>query len=404
MAKRKRTTSPSEQLFADPQLNLFEKSYQEKLEEKKKQPVECLGMTFENDEKRHEYFLEKLREKLTDPEFRKIEGFPIGSDKDILTLSDPPYYTACPNPFIEDFFKHYGKPYEQATDDYRCKPFAADVNEGKQDPVCMAHTYHTKVPYRAIVRYMLNYTEPGDVVLDCFAGTGMTGIAAQACASPPAKLKKTIENHWNDTGRDNLQWGIRYAVMIDLSPFATFLARNFNSCLDAKAFRSAANRLLSEKKSQLSWMYETDHPQDTRKGTFEYGLWSDVVFCECGDEIRLWNPFSDSEPNRFGVEMLCPKCGREIKKRTTERACTTSWDDQTNHLVTQNRQDLVLIRARFGNQIISKPPSNYDRQLLARILRTSIPANAPTHPMMFSGEQWGDMFRAGIHFGISVHP
>ena len=38
-------------------------------------PVECLGMTFENDEKRREYFLEKLHEKLKDPEFRKIEGF-----------------------------------------------------------------------------------------------------------------------------------------------------------------------------------------------------------------------------------------------------------------------------------------------------------------------------------------
>ena len=46
-------------------------------------PVECLGMTFENDEKRREYFLEKLREKLKDPEFRKIEGFPIGEDEDI---------------------------------------------------------------------------------------------------------------------------------------------------------------------------------------------------------------------------------------------------------------------------------------------------------------------------------
>ena len=42
----------------------------------------------------------KLREKLKDPAFRKIEGFPIGDDEDILALSDPPYYTACPNPFI----------------------------------------------------------------------------------------------------------------------------------------------------------------------------------------------------------------------------------------------------------------------------------------------------------------
>ena len=62
-------------------------------------------MTFENDEKRREYFLEKLKQKLKDPEFRKIEGFPIGEDEDILRLSDPPYYTACPNPFIDRLYQ-----------------------------------------------------------------------------------------------------------------------------------------------------------------------------------------------------------------------------------------------------------------------------------------------------------
>jgi len=51
-------------------------------------PVECLGMTFENDEKRREYFLEKLREKLKNPEFLKIEGFPIGAEEDILRKRD----------------------------------------------------------------------------------------------------------------------------------------------------------------------------------------------------------------------------------------------------------------------------------------------------------------------------
>jgi hypothetical protein len=60
-------------------------------------PVTCLGMTFENDDARRAHFTEELRKKLQDPEFRKIEGFPIGSDEDILNLSDPPYYTACPN-------------------------------------------------------------------------------------------------------------------------------------------------------------------------------------------------------------------------------------------------------------------------------------------------------------------
>jgi hypothetical protein len=112
MAKPKQTSSPSEKLFSDDQRDLFEKSNEEQLKENKNSPVECFGMTFENDEKRREYFLEKLREKLKEPEFRKIEGFPIGEDEDILTLSDPPYYTACPNPFIEDFIKYYGKTYD----------------------------------------------------------------------------------------------------------------------------------------------------------------------------------------------------------------------------------------------------------------------------------------------------
>jgi hypothetical protein len=103
MPKSKDRTSPSERLFAEPQPHMFEQSYEERLREQDRQPVECLGMTFPNDEARRQYFLEKLREKLMDPEFRKIEGFPLGADEDILALSDPPYYTACPNPFIEDF-------------------------------------------------------------------------------------------------------------------------------------------------------------------------------------------------------------------------------------------------------------------------------------------------------------
>ena len=32
---------------------------------------------------------------------RNIEGFPLGTDEDIIALSNAPYYTACPNPFIE---------------------------------------------------------------------------------------------------------------------------------------------------------------------------------------------------------------------------------------------------------------------------------------------------------------
>ena len=40
-------------------------------------PIECLGMTFESDEERRQYFQNILAEKLKDPKFRSIEGFPL---------------------------------------------------------------------------------------------------------------------------------------------------------------------------------------------------------------------------------------------------------------------------------------------------------------------------------------
>ena len=30
------------------------------------------------------------------------EGFPLSEVENILALSDPPYFTACPNPFLKD--------------------------------------------------------------------------------------------------------------------------------------------------------------------------------------------------------------------------------------------------------------------------------------------------------------
>src|SRR3990170_5146158 len=126
---RKNPKDPSDvpELFIEPsgQLRLTDKSAEQRAIENSR--VECLGIIFPNDEERRKHFLGILREKLKDPVFRKIEGFPIGSDEGILALSDPPHYTACPNPFLADFIKHYGKPYEPSKP-YSREPFAADVS------------------------------------------------------------------------------------------------------------------------------------------------------------------------------------------------------------------------------------------------------------------------------------
>jgi hypothetical protein len=238
-------------------------------------PVECLGQTFPSDETRREHYLKQLAEKLKDPEFRKIEGFPIGSDESILALSDPPYYTACPNPFIEDFIRHYGKPYDSSVP-YSKEPFAADVSEGKNDPVYLAHSYHTKVPHKAVMRYLLHYTNPGDLVLDSFCGTGMTGVASQLCADK-AEIQSlgyrvdadgAISSLEKIEGKDSWipfsKLGARRAVLNDLSPAATFIAYNYNSPIDAPSFKHEAAGALNEVEKHIGWMFQTLHKPTER--------------------------------------------------------------------------------------------------------------------------------------------
>ena len=128
--------------------------------EEKNKPVTCLGIEFPNDDARRDYFREELRKKL--PELRQIEGFPIGKDEDIIRLSDPPYYTVCPNPWLNDFIDEWEMEKVQLETEGKRKadfevkePYASDVSEGKNNPIYMAHAYHTKCPHPAIMRYIL---------------------------------------------------------------------------------------------------------------------------------------------------------------------------------------------------------------------------------------------------------
>ncbi|MDY0042521.1 MAG: DNA methyltransferase, partial [Desulforhabdus sp.] len=239
------------------------------------EPVECLGQIFENDSARRDHYLKLLAEKLKDPEFRKQEGFPQGTDEAILAMSDPPYYTACPNPWLGEFVEHYGSAYDSQVA-YSREPQTVDVRVGKTDPLYRAHSYHTKVPHLAIVPSILHYTEPGDIVLDAFGGSGMTGVAAQWCGLAPAAYRRELEMEWKKQGKQAPKWGARRAVINDLSPAATFIGANYNIPLDVEAFAKAGKQLLKELEQDIGWMYETTHSDGKTKGRIEYTVWSEV--------------------------------------------------------------------------------------------------------------------------------
>ena len=385
---------------------------------KDSRPVECLGMTFETDDERRAYFIEKLREKLKDPEFRKIGGFPIGEDEDILALSDPPFYTACPNPFLENFIDHYGKPFD-AKEKYHREPFAADVKEGKNNPTYNAHSYHTKVPHKAIMRYILHYTEPGDIVLDGFCGTGMTGVAAQLCGvkSEVMDLGYKINEDGSIINRDGnifSKFGSRRTILNDLSPSASFIAYIYNTYIDSNTFKKEADKILNKLFENCGWMYTTLHHatkdlaqslamklekcddlQDCIKlirdkinnnkdsnlqtGSINCTVWTDVFSCnECGSEFDLWNAALDLENGSVLNEFPCPTCNALLTKRGLKHATISTFDEGLNKVITKAKVIPSLIVYKIGNKRYKKVPDEFDIALISKINSIDIESWYPT--------------------------
>jgi DNA modification methylase/predicted RNA-binding Zn-ribbon protein involved in translation (DUF1610 family) len=346
-------------------------------------PVECLGMTFPSDAARREHFLKELAKKLKDPAFRKIEGFPIGEDEDILALSDPPYYTACPNPWLADFVKHYGRPYNPK-EKYHREPFAADVSEGKTHAIYSAHAYHTKVPHRAIMRYILHYTKPGDVVLDGFSGTGMTGVAAQLCGDKEevSALGYRIQDDGtilDEQGNPFSKLGPRRAILNDLSPAATFITSNYTTPVDLGSFEREAKKILRDMEQELGWMYQTLHKDGKTRARINFTVWSEVFTCpECGDEIIFVKEAFDPKTESVKDEFDCPHCSATLTKNRLELLYDSYFDTPTNDTLKRPKRIPVLINYSVGKAKYEKEPDKRDLEILKKIHDMPLPPEVPT--------------------------
>ena len=392
------------------------------------QPTQCLGLTFANEEARRAHFLALLRAKLQEPDFREIAGFPQATDEAILALSDPPYYTACPNPWLAEFLKEWTPKNNEV---YHREPFTADVSEGKNDPIYNAHSYHTKVPHKAIMRYILHYTEPGDVVFDGFCGTGMTGVAAQLCGNKPALEAlnyRVLDDGTIEAPDENDQrlfkpfskLGSRRAILNDLSPAAMFLAYNYNMPVDVIEFELKARRILQEVELECGWMYKTLHrcgksskelsqeikqvvlgekdcPTWISLGRVNYTVWSDIFVCpECAAEVVFWKAAVDEQTRKVNKKFPCPHCFAELTKRTLDRSYVLLFDKAIGQTIRQAKQVPVLINYSMGKHRFEKIPDEFDLALLEKINNSDIPYWFPTERMIA-----GDESRRNDKLGIT---
>lgn len=369
----------------------------------KQEKIICLGKEFTSEKERREYFRKELREKLA--QLKKIEGFPIGEDDDIIELSDPPYYTACPNPWLNDFIAEWEKEKESIKERKKNfnvdEPYASDVSEGKSNPIYTAHTYHTKVPHPAIMRYLLYYTQPGDSVLDAFGGTGMTGVAAQICENPDTETKYKIEHEWKQLFGKLPTWGKRKAICGDLSPYASFISYNYNTPADPGLVEKESDKILNDVIKECSWLYETKHT-DAGSGFINYTVWSDIFLCSnCRSEIVFWEASLDFDKKEVIDDIKCTKCNNINSKDNADRVFVTYYDNVIGKSIRQVKYVPVLIVYTYKGKRFQKKPDEFDFKLIEKIGNSEMSVWVPNYQMMNKGIEWGDTWRKGVHSGIT---
>ena len=363
-------------------------------------PVTVLGRTFANDEERRSYFREELRKQL--PELKKIEGFPIGEDEDILKLSDPPYYTACPNPWINDFIAEWeAEKSDLETQGKRVanfevdEPYASDVSEGKNNPIYNAHSYHTKVPHPAIMRYILHYTQPGDVVFDGFAGTGMTGVAAGMCGNPNFDDIKLSESEI-----EGLNFGKRNAIIADLAPYAFHISHVLNGRFSLNDFKIKYQQILKEVELEFGWIYKTK--VNDKVADIVYSVLSERMVCSnCNKDFNYWDAAVDVQKNEVLVEYPCPFCSSLNSNKSSEKYFITEYDNVIGTTRLFKPLDYVFINYKLGSKRGDKYKlDDFDFERIEKVQKIYSNFNFDTVKFLGSGFQWGDSWRKGYHKGI----
>lgn len=163
---------------------------------------------------------------------RAIAGNPTLAGFDSVPDMPEDYYVPDgPNENLAGFVQRHANAYDAESDGYDEEAFTSPITTTKASVIYNMHTYWSKKPHDAIQQYIRHYTDPGDVVLDPFCGSGSTCLAA------------LIEG--------------RPAIAIDRSPAATFITANYCSLIGPQDLDAAFQEAKRICKRELDWLYET---------------------------------------------------------------------------------------------------------------------------------------------------
>ncbi|MGH9401691.1 MAG: DNA methyltransferase [Terriglobia bacterium] len=177
-------------------------------------------------------------------------------------------------------------------------PFNGNISAGKNTYTYDAHTYHTKVPPQGISELLSYYLPEGGLVLDPFAGSGMTGVAARV------------------KGYD--------CILNELSPAACFISDRFTTAVPPREFEAAVHAILDELADIRACLYSTECRECGKRTELLYTVWSYRVICnQCGHEFLLWNQCRKYgrvvRDHKILGEFPCPSCGKILRKPALKR-------------------------------------------------------------------------------------
>lgn len=291
-------------------------------------------------------------------------------------------YTPGPNPDLGRFVVEHATPYDPATDDYNVPPFDKPITSTKATAIYNMHTYWSKKPHDAIRQYIRHYTQPGDLVLDPFCGSGGTALAA-------------------------LMEG-RKAIAIDLSPAATFITKNYCTPVNPVDLQQAFQELKAKVKPEMDWLYETRCDRCNGRATTAYTVYSYVFQCpRCLEKVPLFDCVEVQGQTAQGKSKkinACPHC--HARNQVEEISTNGQRFDSVPVLAIYECKEGCRPKrdARHHNDPNLKKRiffAEYDLGKLNEIEVRGIPYWVPPHHMMnvvSDSEPWGDEWRPGRNF------
>lgn len=268
--------------------------------------------------------------------------------------------------------------------------YTSPVESRRSGALYNAFSYPTKIDPEAIAVFIAAHTLPGDTVLDVFAGSGTTGIAARLCERPTARMMSEVER----LGLD-VQWGARHAELYEISVIGALLSRTMCSPPLPSDFERAATAVVDAAEREFGWMYET-HDAPGTVGRVRHIIWSEVVECSsCGRQSSYWDLAMEWEPVVLRTTGHCPHCGSAMVLADATRLCEPTVDEATGAAGLRRVRRPMQVYGKTGTRRWSRPADEADLDRLERIAQVPLPDSVPRRVI-----QWGDLYRSGYHLGI----